>query len=272
MDAPAKEHFDNGLTARLLFAMPPPRPKRWTEDDIPPEAVADMRRLFDALLALEMGRDDDGEPAPIDVPLTPCGKRAWIDFYNAHARELADLTGDLAAAWSKLEGYAARFALLLHLVRAASCDPALASTAAVDAQSIAAGVKLARWFADEAIRVYAEIGGDTEAPEAREQRELVRIIREHGGEITVRQLMQVSRKYRTSAAEAEAALGRLVAAEIVGVWEEKHGPRGGRPVLVFTLRDSGNGNTTSEIPEKNEVVLPLPPPKESESEVTEWTG
>ena len=33
------------------------------------------------------------------------------------------MAGDLAAAWSKLEGYAARFALLVHLVRAESGDP-----------------------------------------------------------------------------------------------------------------------------------------------------
>ena len=56
-----------------------------------------------------------------------------------------------------------------------------------------------------------------------------------------------------------------MAAEIVDVWEDKHGARGGRPVLVFTLRESGNGNTTSEIPEEIEVVLPLPPVTESKS-------
>ena len=83
----------------------------------------------------------------------------------------------------------------------------------MDEQSIAAGVKLSRWFGDEAARVYAEIGGDAETPEAREQRELVRIIRDRGGEITVRGLMQASRHYRSSAEEAEAALGRLVASE-----------------------------------------------------------
>ena len=57
---------------------------------------------------------------------------------------------------------------------------------------------LSRWFGDEAARVYAEIGGDAESPEAREQRELVRIIRDRGGEITVGGLMQASRKYRSS--------------------------------------------------------------------------
>ena len=250
MSKPDKEHFDNGLAARLLFAMPPRRPKRWTEDELPRNTEAALETLVVRLLALDMPEDENGQPQPRDIPLSPQGKQAWIEFYNAHACEQAEMAGDLAAAWSKLEGYAARFALLVHLVRAESGDQTLVDAGAVDEQSIAAGVKLSRWFGDEAARVYAEIGGDAESPEAREQRELVRIIRERGGEITVRGLMQASRRYRSSAEEAEAALGRLVTAEIVDAWEDNHGARGGRPVLVFTLRDSGNGNTTSEIPEK----------------------
>ena len=265
MSKPDKEHFDNGLAARLLFAMPPRRPKHWTEDELPWNTETALETLVGNLLALDMPEDENGQPQPRDLPLSPKGKQAWIDFYNAHAIEQTEMAGDLAAAWSKLEGYAARFALLVHLVRAESGDATPVDAGAVDEQSIAAGVALSRWFGDEAARVYAIIGGDAESPEARERRELVRIIHARGGEITVRQLMQASRKYRASAEEAEAALGRLVAAEIVDVWEDKHGARGGRPVLVFTLRESGNGNTTSETPEEIEVVLPLPPVTESKS-------
>ena len=67
-------------------------------------------------------------------------------FYNEHAREQVELSGDLAAAWSKLEGYAARFALLVHLVRAESGDTTLADASTVDEPSITAGVILSRWF------------------------------------------------------------------------------------------------------------------------------
>jgi len=35
------------------------------------------------------------------VALTAEGKRAWIEFYNRHAQEQVELTGDLAAAYSK---------------------------------------------------------------------------------------------------------------------------------------------------------------------------
>ncbi len=280
MDAPAKEHFDNGLAARLLFAMPPARPKQWTDDDLPAEATESIRRLFDRLLSLEMGQDDDGGLVPVDLPLTTAAHREWVKFYDAHNRELADMHGDLAAAWSKLEGYAARFALLVHLIRSVSGE---ADPAAVDERSIAAGVALARWFADEAARVYAVIGGKPEAPEARERRELVRILNDHGGRVTVRELMRASRRYRASAEDAEKALRGLVGAGIADAREDKHGPRGGRPVFVFTLRGSGDGDKTSATPEENGVLSPSPPDSEGKTqvvsglsspsdEVCQWTG
>ena len=159
MSKPDKEHFDNGLAARLLFAMPPRRPKRWTEDELPAGTEAALEALVGRLLALGMVEDEKGQPQPVDISLSPLGKQAWIAFYNAHAVEQAEMTGELAAAWSKLEGYSARFALLVHLIRAESSDTTLADVGAVDEQSIAAGVALSRWFGDEAARVYGIIGG-----------------------------------------------------------------------------------------------------------------
>ena len=117
MDKPAREHFDNGLAARLLVAMPPRLPKRWTEDSIAAGTETAMEAVFRRLLDLQFDPDEQ-EPAPVDLTLTREAKAAWVRFYNEHAREQVDLSGDLAAAWSKLEGYAARFALLVHLVRA----------------------------------------------------------------------------------------------------------------------------------------------------------
>ena len=50
------------------------------------------------------------------MPLTPEAKTVWVEYFNRHRAELADLDDDLAAAWSKLEAYAARFALIFQLV------------------------------------------------------------------------------------------------------------------------------------------------------------
>jgi hypothetical protein len=262
---PDREHFDNGLAARLLFTMPPKRPKRWSEADLPRQTEEAMEALFCRLLELDFAQDDEGELQPIDLPLSCDGKAAWVSFYNAHAHEEAAMQGDLAAAWSKLEGYAARFALLVHLVREASGDPALADVEAVDAESVAAGVALSRWFGDEAARVYAIIGGDTETPDARERRELLRIVRDRGGEITVRQVMHASRRYRADVADIEAALRRLVArGDLDSRVETPAG--GGRPSEVFRLKTPPAGNETPENTGENGVVLPLPGASESENE------
>src|SRR5690606_33410788 len=133
--------------------------------------------------------DDDGDAQPVIVPLSGDGKAAWVDFYNAHGQEQADLAGDLSAAWSKLEGYAARIALVVHLVRWAAGDSTLANADAVDTDSIAAGVKWSRWFGNEARRAYAIL---SESDEGRGRRRLVELIGRKGGSVTVRELQQTS--------------------------------------------------------------------------------
>jgi hypothetical protein len=118
------EHRESGLAARLLLAYPPRKAKRWTEADIDPSAEAELARLFDRLHELQPTTDDDGEPRPRLVRLSGDAKAAWIAYYNAHAVEQTDLTGDMAAAWSKLEEYAARLALVVHFIRWAAGDVA----------------------------------------------------------------------------------------------------------------------------------------------------
>ncbi|MGQ9648614.1 MAG: DUF3987 domain-containing protein [Phycisphaerae bacterium] len=93
-----------------LLAMPPRRPKRWTEAEISALNGAVVPAIFERLRELQLTYGENGEPRPVVVSLTPAAKKAWITFYNAHAEEHADLSADLSAAWSKLEGYAARLA------------------------------------------------------------------------------------------------------------------------------------------------------------------
>ena len=194
-----QEHRDNGLLARLLLTMPPRRPKAWSDADIAP--------IFEALHDLEPVCNADGEPRPAIVKLTAEGKRAWIKFYNKHNAEAADLNGDLAAAWSKLEGYAARFALVHHLIRYVSSGDVGEGSRGIDAVSIAAGVKLSRWFAHEAKRVYAMLAEDDEA---RQRRQSVELIERKGGSVTVRAWQRT--RSHANAADAEAELAELVEA------------------------------------------------------------
>jgi hypothetical protein len=227
-----QEHRDNGLAARLLLACPPRRPKRWTEADVNPDTEAAVSLVFDRLFGLTPETDDDGDERPRTVTLADDGKRAWVAFYNAHAREQVDLCGDEAAAWSKLEGYAARLALVVHLTRWAAGDATLRDPAWVDEASVAAGVALARWFGNEARRVYAIL---SESDDDRETRRLVEWIERRGGTVTARDLTHGVRAYRGDPDAAERALSALVEVGI-GRWEaDAHGPKGGRPAQRFRL-------------------------------------
>jgi len=242
-----QEHHESGLLARLLFAMPPRRVKCWTDADMDPATEAAVAAVFDSLFTLMPVTNADGDEWPRVVMLADDGKAAWVRFYNEHAKEQANLSGDEAAAWSKLEGYAARFALIFHLIRCVTSDSTLLDKTRVDEASIAAGVVLARWFGNEARRVYAILG---ESDDDRESRRLVEWIEQcKGGSVTARDLTRGPREYRSDPERAAKALDELVAAG-VGRWEAgDHGPKGGRPVDRFRLLsrhgDTGDGDETT---------------------------
>jgi hypothetical protein len=225
------EHRESGLAARLLLTCPPRTAKRWTEADIDPAAEAIIAQLMDRLYELQPTFSDEGELCPVVVGLSPGAKRAWKTYYNAHAQEQADLAGDLSAAWSKLEEYAARLALVVHFVRWAADEPTLASADVVDVASMSAGIRLATWFKGEVRRVYAMLG---ETDDDRDRCRLVEWIGREGGAVTPRDVQQGCRWLR-QAGVAEAALDALANAGC-GMWRDvPTTAKGGRPSRIFEL-------------------------------------
>src|SRR5262249_55224393 len=183
------------------------------------------------------------DPAPFAMPLTTEAKGAWVAFYDRHRAEMADLDDDLAAAWSKLEAYAARLALIVQLCEWSIGD---GSSELVDQASVEAGIALCDWFGQEARRVYSVLA---ERNEHREQRELIELVQRKGGAITVRELMRCSRQF-PKADDAEAALSALAKAGF-GHWEPvPAGPEGGKPTRVFSLSDPADADKTSVKPEE----------------------
>ncbi len=228
------EHRESGLAARLLLSCPPRRAKQWTEADIDPKAEAEMVRLFDRLYELQPTESEDGESRPALVRLAPEAKVAWTTYYDAHAQEQTDLTGDLSAAWSKLEEYAARLALVVHFTRWAANDPMLANANVVDIDSMTAGIQLTTWFKGEARRVYTLL---SESDTDRDRRRLIEWIERKGGTVTAREVQQGCR-WLKEPGTAEAALENLVKTGR-GHWREAASTtRGGRPSRVFTLSTS----------------------------------
>lgn len=237
------EHRESGLAARLLLAWPPPMPKRWTESDIEPAQEAALARLVDRLYELQPTTDEDGRPRPALVTLSPEARAVFVAYYNAHNEEQAGLADDLASAWSKLEEYAARLALVVHCIRLAANDPTLSEQDHVDAASMNAAIAITAWFKREARRVYAMLD---ESDDDRESRRLEEWIARKGEPVTPRQVQQGYRPLRAPGA-AEPALEDLVKRGR-GFWEPSPAGQRGQPTRRFRLYADTpvNGNGVSQ--------------------------
>lgn len=239
-----REHIVDGLAPRLLVTMPPRFRKQWSEPDVNEQVDRQIDELLGRLYTLEPALDENDQPEPVTVGMTPEGKAAWVKFFNEHAAVQAEATGERAAVLSKIEGAAARLALVVHLVRWAAGDTTLAGSDRVDGVSIGAGVTMARWFANEADRVHMVLH---ETEEDRERRRIIELVERNGRKITPRQLRQSMRRFKDSTEAAEQALDGLVQAG-AGFWESVNpGPRGGRPTRVFCLPTA---STVYETPTK----------------------
>lgn len=236
-----REHLKDGLCARMLLAMPESKPVQWTDATVDPATEKALEDVIDKLLSLEPAADENGNPTPFAVPLSQEAKLIWVEYYNRHRNELSELDDDLAAAWSKLEAYTARFALIFQLCSWATGD---ALPNEVDEESIRSGIALSDWFGTEAKRVYGVL---SETDEQRDRRELVELIERKGGTITTRELTQASRIYR-AAGDAEAAIEGLIKAGF-GSWKVE--PTSGRPRTTFVLSNSVYGSGSHENNGKN---------------------
>ncbi|MBN9516903.1 DUF3987 domain-containing protein, partial [bacterium] len=209
--------FESGLVARILFAMPPRRPKVWTDRRIGDEVRAAAVRSLDALYALAGERDDDGEVMPVVVPLSPAARERMRRFVNEWGGRQFETDGDLAAAMAKLEAFAPRFALIHHLTTTA---PTQEDTNPVSLESLEAGIRLAEWFVNETARVYAVIQQSDEQRQVRLLVDLVRrVASRHGGRVTVAQLQNANSRRFQTADDAKLALEQLAALGL-GEWQE----------------------------------------------------
>jgi hypothetical protein len=154
------------------------------------------------------------------VRLSPDALRIFIDYVNRNGEEQLDLTGDLAATWSKLEETGARLALVIHCVRHVSGETNDALVC--DSISMQIGVTLAAWFKNEIKRLYCLW---SESPPQKQQRELYEWIVNRGGFVRPRDLVSGMRSV-PDASTAERLLEGLVQAGL-GTWnssENKTGP------------------------------------------------
>jgi hypothetical protein len=265
-----EEFFAAGLAARLLLAMPPRPVKTWTELEVAPEIEEAYHTLLDHLLVLDFARDATNQPVPHTLNFSPEAKAAWVNWYTAWANEQVGVEGELAAAFSKLEEAAARFALIHHVVSAVGRG--VDDRSPVDVESIEAGVTLTRWFAGEARRIYATL---SESAEDRDARRLVEFIRARGGSITARALQKSNGRRYPSAESDESALDALEQMEMGGWKDRPAGPQGGHPSRCFVLNPSPDTTDTTSAGADDdgvECASPSPDRTTTDLEISRDTG
>jgi hypothetical protein len=132
---------EDGFAARILFSYPdPPRNKDWTEDTV--EGADEYAKLCESLWLLKQTNDP--------LKLSGAAKAVWVEWVNGHRKE--ETPDHLRPAWSKMEGYCARLALILFLSRQA-CEQT--AGADVDEPSVRGAVRLITYFKSHARRAYS---------------------------------------------------------------------------------------------------------------------
>jgi hypothetical protein len=144
-------HFESGFAARLLLAMPPTPPKKWSEEDVTPDAAKGyddlVRRLY------SMG---GSENAPVHFTLSSNAKRLWVDYSNRNGEHTARLP-EGPAQWLSAKGqmHSARLALVIHAARLAANEE---GSEDISEESMRRGILLSDWLMNETARVYEAIG------------------------------------------------------------------------------------------------------------------
>ena len=139
------------------------------------------------------------------------------------------MSGDLAAAWSKLEETAARIALVFHCVKQVASH--VNDQRKCDVDSMSAAIALTEWFKTEAQRIQLVL---SESPEERKRRQLAEWIKSRGGRVRERDLVS-GRRDIDNADQANLSLQSQVEAGF-GEWQDVlPGSTGGRPTREFVL-------------------------------------
>jgi hypothetical protein len=221
---------DDGFIARLLFAYPDRLARRYSEPGIPDDVAGEWERVVEALWSREM-RDLGGKPAPRVVTMSPEAARAWLAWCQAHyaEQEADDFPESLEGPWGKLEAYAGRLALNLHLMVLASdpTRPAPNDPPDLPKRTIEAAFQLVAYFKAHALRVYAAIGGKCDDG-GDDVRTLVRWIRRNDlAEFSERDITRTIRRFRDDPAALIDALSWMTRHNVIRPREEPKAP--GKP-------------------------------------------
>ena len=140
------ELLASGFVARLMLAMPPEKPRRFTDADVEEATTAAYERLIRRLYTI----------ADVELALSSRARSLFAEFVeelDTERRRLPD--GPIWAALSKMEARTARFALIFQLCEDTTTGGAFVE---ISANAMQRAIELARWCWHETQRVYALMG------------------------------------------------------------------------------------------------------------------
>ncbi len=258
---PEGQGRDDGFIARLLFAYPDRVTRRYAEDGVPDDVAAEwsgwQRRSGRSTM-----REVDGKPAPRVVRMDHEAAVEWRAWCQAHyaEQEADEFRDSLEGPWGKLEAYAGRLALILHLMTLMS-DPTRPSSddlPELPKRTIEAAFRLVAYFKAHALRVYAAMGGKCDRG-GDDVQSLVRWIRRNNlAEFAEREITRNMRRFRDDPAALEDALGWMANHNIIRPRERPEAsPKGGRPhSAVYDVNPQLNGAPQNRNTDKTAVLIP----------------
>jgi hypothetical protein len=192
---------EDGFIHRILFGFPDPLAMQWSEASVSEMAIMDYCKVFRALVDLK----GNSPNLPGVISFTPKGKKTFVDFANDLYGHLADplLPANLRGPLSKLEGYCARLALILHLCRYV-CQEVRHEN--VDERSVLGAAALVHYFQCHARRVYAYLQA---TPEDKQVMQALKWIEKQGGQVTAREVLHHHVAGVKTADDAQYLLERL---------------------------------------------------------------
>lgn len=189
------ELYEAGLVQRLTLAMPPERKKKWQKKGIPKHVKQDYYKVINKLHDLTF------ITTPQPIPLSRGAEKKWAQFYTQHADGTFKADDTLKSLYGKLEGIAARFALIFHLVEETTKPKPTKpkKLAPISAKAMQAGIKLARWFLHENRRIYQYLhvtssngnGNGTVS----DSQHLLELLARNEGEMRVRDIQNCSSRF-----------------------------------------------------------------------------
>ena len=149
----------SGYVARFLLVEPPVFPHDWDESEVRDEVLTAFGVLISNLYRVPF----NASKGPTRIGFSPEAKALWIEFYRENAGRMHSVPdGPTRAMISKIEGYAARFALVLHLADEAQEGPPI-FPGPISEDAMRRAIDLARWFRSEQERLYLAYGFEARA-------------------------------------------------------------------------------------------------------------